>query len=395
MVGYFVSWGVYARNYHVKNIITSGSADKLTHLNFAFANIGSDFKVTIGDPYADLDKHYNATQSVDGISDTWNTGELRGNFNQLRELKDLFPDIKILISVGGWTWSDKFSQMAMTPAGRSTFIQSCIDVYIKGIFSPNLVFPGIFDGIDIDWEYPAAPGNSNNYSPADTQNFTSLLSELRTALEAQGTIDGKQYLLTIAAPAGEDKFSKIEMGNIHPHLDFINLMTYDFHGAWESTTNFHSPLSGTVDDPTYSQKYWANHAVTSWIQEGVPSDKLILGVPFYGRGWANVPPGPDGNGLFQGGGTAAPGTYESGMEDYKVLKNLMPTYNNHTHPAAQAFWIYHPTSGIFWSFDDPASITNKMNYVKSKELGGAMFWELSGDDSTGSLIQAIHDTLNN
>ncbi len=395
VIGYFVSWGVYGRDYHVKNIVTSGSADKLTHINFAFANIGSDYKVTVGDPYADLDKYYSAADSVDGVSDTWNTGVLRGSFHQLKKLKAIYPEIKLLISVGGWTWSDKFSQMAMTQAGRATFIQSCIDIYIKGQFSSTLSSPGLFDGIDIDWEYPGAAGNTNNYSPEDTGNFTKLLSELRTALDTQGAIDGKQYLLTIAAPGGEAKFEQIEIGNIHPYLDFINLMTYDFHGAWGSTTNFHSALKGTTDDPTWSAKFWADNAIEAWLAGGVPPEKLVLGVPFYGRGWTGVSPGPNGDGLFQAGSGAAPGTYEAGMEDYKVLKDLIPTYNSYFHSEAEAFWIYDSGTGIFWSFDDTASMTNKMNYIKANDLGGAMFWELSGDDAQGSLIEAIDTTLNN
>ncbi|GIV98171.1 MAG: hypothetical protein KatS3mg057_2828 [Herpetosiphonaceae bacterium] len=113
IIGYFAQWGVYQRNYHVKNIHTSGSASKLTHINYAFANISSDLKCAIGDSYADYDRFYDAAASVDGVSDTWDSGALRGSFNQLRKLKQMYPHIKVLISIGGWTWSSKFSDAAL------------------------------------------------------------------------------------------------------------------------------------------------------------------------------------------------------------------------------------------------------------------------------------------
>ncbi|MFD5349024.1 glycosyl hydrolase family 18 protein, partial [Streptomyces anulatus] len=123
VIGYFTNWGTYDRNYHVKNIETSGSADKLTHINYAFGNVTGG-KCTIGDSYADYEKAYTADQSVDGVADTWDQ-PLRGNFNQLRKLKKLHPDLKILWSFGGWTWSGGFGQAAQNPAA---FAKSCRDL---------------------------------------------------------------------------------------------------------------------------------------------------------------------------------------------------------------------------------------------------------------------------
>jgi chitinase len=392
VIGYFAAWGVYGRNYHVKNMVTSGSAAKLTHINYAFANISSNLECQIGDSYADYDRAYSAADSVDGVADTWDTGVLRGSFNQLRKLKLQYPNIKVMISVGGWTWSDKFSDAALTVQSRERFVRSCIDMYIKGQFASGLTYPGIFDGIDIDWEYPAACGNTCNFRPEDTQNFTLLLQEFRRQLDALESQTGKEYLLTIAAPAGPDKISKIQVGAIHQYLDFINIMTYDFHGAWESTTNFNSPLYGNPADPTYAQGLWTDRAVQLWLDGGTPASKLVIGVPFYGRGWRGVP--NVNNGLYQTGQGAAPGTYEAGIEDYKVLKGLETTYGRFRDPASGAFYIYNPNTQIWWSYDDPTTMTNKMSYVRSRGLGGAMFWELSGDDNTGSLINAIHQGLN-
>jgi chitinase len=167
-------------------------------------------------------------------------------------------------------------------------------------------------------------------------------------------------------------------------------MTYDLHGAWEPTTNFQAPLYGSSGDPSQppANNYNANYAVQAYKNAGVPAAKIVLGVPFYGRGWTNVP--NVNNGLYQPSSTAAPGTYEAGIEDYKVLKNLTG-YGQFRHPEAQAFWIFNGST--FWSYDDPTSLTNKMNYIKAQGLGGAMFWEASGDDATGSLVTAIYNGL--
>ncbi len=374
MIGYFVEWGVYARNYHVKNIKTSGSAAKLTHINYAFANVVSS-RCQLGDTYADYDRFYDAATSVDGVADTWDAGALRGNFNQLRKLKAEYPQIKVLISLGGWSWSGGFSDAAL-PANRVAFVKSCIDLYIK---DPR--WTGVFDGIDIDWEYPGACGLTCNFRPEDTQNFTALLAEFRSQLNAVRP----GLLLTIAAPAGQDKIAKIQVGSIHQYLDFINLMTYDFHGTWENTTNFNSPLYPATGDPAAGQKLTTDEAVTTWLQGGTPPNKLVVGVPFYGKGWQGV--GSANNGLWQASGGAAPGTYEPGSEDYKVLKTK--GYPRFFQSQAQAAWLY--SGGIFWTYDDPPVMTAKMNYIKSKGLGGVMFWELSGDTSNGELITTLYN----
>jgi chitinase len=390
LAGYYPSWGIYQRAYYVRNIETSGSAGKLTHLNYAFANVVNG-RATIYDSWADYEKPFDASTSVDGVADSTAPGVLRGNFNQLRKLKARYPSLKVLISIGGWTLSGGFSDAALTSASRQTFAASAIDLFIRGRLPNGVSAAGVFDGIDIDWEYPAACGLQCG-RPEDTQNFTLLLAELRRQLDSLGTVDGRRYLVTIAAPAGQDKYSKIELGQIHAYLDLINLMTYDFHGSWETTTNFHSALYGSSSDPSRANGYWSDAAVTAYLSAGVPAARLVLGVPFYGRGWTGVP--NFNNGLYQRAAGPAPGTYEAGVEDYKVLKNLS-TYTQYRHPEARALWIYNLFTGIFWSYDDPVSITEKMSYVKSKSggLGGAMFWELSGDDASGSLVSAMYEGL--
>ncbi|XXT20264.1 glycosyl hydrolase family 18 protein [Sorangium sp. So ce429] len=376
VIGYFAEWGVYGRNYHVKNIDTSGSAAKLTHINYAFGNVTGN-RCQLGDTYADYDKAYSAGDSVDGVADTWDAGALRGSFNQLRKLKRKHPHLKVLISLGGWTWSAGFSEAAL-PANRASFVSSCVDLFIK---DPR--WAGVFDGIDIDWEYPAACGSTCNQRPEDTQNFTALLAEFRRQLNAARS----GLLLTIAAPAGLDKIEKIQVGEIHRHLDFINLMTYDMHGAWEATTNFHSPLYNSASNPAKALKYSTDEAVTAWLNGGTPASKLVVGVPFYGRGWTGVAGASQG--VWQSAAGAAPGTYEAGIEDYKVLK--AKGHPGYTHPDTKAFYTFNGTE--FWSYDNPASLGVKMSYIKSKGLGGAMFWELSGDTANGELVAAVKNGL--
>jgi len=376
VVGYFVEWGVYQRNYHVKNIVSSGSAAKLTHINYGFANVTNN-QCQLGDTYADYDKFYAAADSVDGTTDTWDTGALRGNFNQFKKLKAKYPNIKVMISLGGWTWSSAFSDAAL-PANRVSFVKSCIDLYIK-----DSRWAGVFDGIDVDWEYPGACGNTCNFRPEDTQNYTALLAEFRKQLNAVRS----GLVLSIAAPAGGDKIGKIQVGTIPQYLDHINLMTYDFHGAWETTTNFHSALYNSASNPAKSLKYTTDEAVSAWINGGTPASKLVVGVPFYGRGWTGVTNA--NNGLWQSATGAATGTYEAGIEDYKVLKNK--GFAGHYHADTKSYWVFNGSE--FWSYDTPTSIGTKTAYVKSRGLGGAMFWELSGDTTNGELISAVYNGL--
>lgn len=399
VIGYFTQWGIYGRNYKVKQIDSSGSAAQLTHINYAFGNVRNnrcEVGITLaanpgsgagGDAYADYTRSFGAGESVSGRGDTWNQ-PLRGNWNQLRQLKAKHPQLKVLISLGGWTWSRGFSSAAR-PENRQAFVASCIDAYIKGNlpFTDNAGGPGaaagVFDGIDVDWEYPAACGLSCG-TPADRQNFTALMAEFRRQLDAVRP----GLLLTVAVGAGIDKIRVTDPGDYHRYLDFINVMTYDFHGGWDARTNHHTALFDSAADPSTGDQrlYNTNDAIEAYLSRGVPADKLTLGIGFYGRGWSNVP--NVNNGLYQSGRPAA-GKYEAGVEDWKELRKLgWPAY---TDPVAKAAWIYN--GNTFWSFDTPELITEKMGYVKAQGLGGAFFWEFSGDDAQGTLVNAISKGL--
>ncbi|MFF2435561.1 glycoside hydrolase family 18 protein [Streptomyces sp. NPDC058107] len=362
VVGYFTDWGVYQRNYHVKNIETSGSADKLTHINYAFGNVTGG-KCAVGDSYADYEKAYTADQSVDGVADTWDQ-PLRGSFNQLRKLKKLHPNLKVIWSFGGWTWSGGFGEAAKNPAA---FAQSCYDL----VEDPR--WADVFDGIDIDWEYPNACGLTCDTSGRDA--YGNVLAALRAKF-------GTGNLVTSAITAdGSDggKLEAVDYGGAAQYVDWYNPMTYDFFGAWDAQgpTAPHSPLTSYTGIP--KEGYTSDAAVTKLKALGVPASKLLLGIGFYGRGWTGVT--QDGPGGTATG--AATGTYEAGIEDYKVLKGSCPA----TGTVAGTAYAHCGTS--WWSYDTPATIGTKMDYKNQQGLGGTFFWELSGDTADGELIKAI------
>ncbi|MEV4624190.1 glycosyl hydrolase family 18 protein [Asanoa sp. NPDC049573] len=366
LVGYFADWGVYARNYHVKNIATSGSAAKLTHILYAFANTTGG-RCSIGDSYADYDKAYTAADSVDGVADTWDQ-PLRGNFNQLRKLKRMYPHLKVIYSIGGWTWSGGFTQAAQNPAA---FAESCYQL----VEDPR--WADVFDGIDIDWEYPNACGLSCDASGPNA--FKNVMAALRSRF-------GSSALVTAAITADGSAGGKIDATDYAGAANSVNWfmpMTYDFFGAFapQGPTAPHSPLTSYTGIPT--QGFNSDAAIQKLKSKGIPASKLLLGIGFYGRGWTGVTqeaPGGSATG-------AAPGTYEAGIEDYKVLKNTCPANRTIAGTA------YAKCGSNWWSYDTPATIGGKMSYANGQGLGGGFFWELSGDTGNGELISAMKNGL--
>jgi chitinase len=367
VVGYFTQWGVYGRNYHVKNVHTSGSAAKMTHILYAFGNTTGG-RCTIGDSYADYDKAYTAADSVDGVADTWDTGALRGNFGQLRRLKRMYPNLKVLWSFGGWTWSGGFTQAAQNP---TAFADSCYSL----VEDPR--WADVFDGIDIDWEYPNACGlTCDSSGPAA---FNNVITALRNRF-------GTGNLVTAAITADGSSGGKIDAADYYAgstKLDWLMPMTYDYFGTWaaQGPTAPHSPLTSYTGIP--QQGFWADAAIQKLKSKGIPASKLLLGIGFYGRGWTGVTQATPG-GTATG---AAPGTYEAGNEDYKVLKTRCPA------TGTVAGTAYAFCGNQWWSYDTPSTIGGKMTYARNQGLGGAFFWELSGDTTNGELISAIKSGL--
>ncbi len=342
VVGYYAAWSAYS-GYTPDKVDVS----KLTHLNYAFANISNDLKVTLG--YPDIDP---------------------SNFSKLKALKQTNPNLKTLISIGGWSWSGKFSDVALTEASRTTFADSCV----------NFIVQYGFDGIDLDWEYPVSGGLSTNIRrPEDKQNFTLLIKTLREKLNARGIIDGKQYLLTIAGGAGSWYLNNIELSNLQQYLDYANLMTYDIHGIWDGYTDFNAPLHNNSD--TSPQYKWSVEAsVNAWLNAGIPANKLVVGIPFYGDIYNSV--NNANNGLYQtfSGGSSI--SYSSIVSKYLNT----PGYVRYFHQQSMVPWLFNGST--FISYEDEQSIGYKAEYIKSRGLGGATIWELS-QDSNGILLNAV------
>ena len=363
VVGYLASWGVGSKGTRIADL----PAKDLTHIFYAFAKLGSDGRVTLGDPCVDV-----------GTCDSSATVVAGGNFAELAKLKQLNPHLKLAISIGGWTGSGKFSDAALTDVSRRLFTESAIDVFIRQR-------PGLFDGIDVDWEFPVEGGLEGNVERvADKANFTLLLGELRRQLDAQSALDNRRYELTIAASARLDEIANVEIKRIEPLLDFINVMTYDYHSA-PGRTNFNAPLYAAGGD--LNRRVNIDATMRAFLDAAVPGGKLLVGIPFYGHAYGSVPNVRAG--LFQNG-TDKPLGWREGDGDWKVLAQtrLKDTrYVRYWEPQARVPWLYDPISGTWVSYDDPQSVGEKVRYVREHGLGGVVIWELGGDD--GRLMRAI------
>lgn len=333
IVGYYAAWALKS-DFAPDNIDTS----LVTHINYAFADIGDDLKIHLGFPDVDI-----------------------SNFEKLNQLKEKNEKLKTLISVGGWTWSGKFSDAALTEKSRADFSDSCVDFILKYGF----------DGIDLDWEYPVGKGLETNIErPEDKQNFTLLLKAIRDRLNQQSKVDGKEYLLSIAGGPGQWYVDGTQLDILHQYIDFATIMTYDIHNSMDMFTDFNAPLYNNTDSsPQF--KWSVDTSVDAWLSAGFPKDKLILGVPFYGHKFDSVTNA--NNGLYQP---------FSGC-DFVGYRNLAdtflkdPGYTRHYHQQSMVPWLFNGST--FISYDDAQSIGLKAQFVKEKDLGGAAIWELSHD----------------
>lgn len=341
------------RNFDFSSI----DASKLTHINYAFANI-IDGEVRFGS---------------EAIDDTeMNADDIR----ELSELKKVNPDLKILVSAGGWGWSGNFSDAALTDSSRNRF----------GASAARFVRDYSLDGIDIDWEYPNHPGAGNTYRPEDVHNFTLLLECVRKHIDSLAMAEGRKdnYLLTIATGASEHYAANTELGPLSEYLDFINIMTYDFHHGGSTQTGHHANLWLSEWDAADGDA--TDKAVELHLKAGVPPEKLNIGIPFYGRIWRGVE--PVNNGLYREAATTG-----AGMPYAEVLKALAdPAFTRLYDSSAASPFLWNATDSVFISYEDEGSIAARMEYVRSKGLGGVMFWEYT-EDVDGMLLKAVTDGL--
>ena len=324
-------------------------ASKLTHINYAFVDVKNL-------------RAFLTNEKTDTI-----------NFRKLNLLKKINPNLQILISLGGWTWSDNFSDAVLTDASRKAFAQSAV----------NIIRKYKLDGVDIDWEYPGMPGEEGNiYRPEDKQNFTRMFEALRKELDLLEKQDGKKKLLTTAV-AGFAKFlDHTEMDKASQYLDYVNLMTYDLFSG--DTAVHHA---GLYASPMYKSTRYADHAVEAFMQAGVPASKLVLGVPFYGR-------------LFKLQAQPKQGIGEKRisqeyLDGYTLIKDSLVNkkgFKQYRDKAAKVPYLVNTTTKQVISYEDEESVREKCRYVMDKKMAGVMFWEYTSDPK-GYLLNEIHKTL--
>jgi chitinase len=322
-----------------RGLISTDSIDvwRLSHINYAF--------IDIKDNRAWL--HNEATDTI--------------NLRKLSELKRINPDLKILISVGGWTWSKNFSDATLTDTSTRNFALSAVDIVAKF----NL------DGIDIDWEYPGLPGDNNVHRPEDKEHYTTLMKELRTGLDNLGLTTKRKYLVTTAVGGSQSFIDHTEMDKVQLYTDYINIMSYDYAGGWDTISNHHTNLYASSGD---NNKSSTHKSVQAFIAAGVPPSKIVMGIAFYGKGWEME--STDNHGLYRKAVKSARGGGFTFLKDSLIDKNGFKEYWDAT---AKAPYLFNSEQKIFISYDNERSVKDKCKYVKKHDLAGVMFWEYNND----------------
>jgi len=332
--------------------LTPGQIDphKLTRINYAFANIGQG-------------------RIVEGAPET------AGNLAALTALRHENPNLTVLISVGGWLWSGGFSDMVLTQASRATFIDSVAAFLTRYDL----------DGLDIDWEFPGQVGAGNKFRPEDKHNYTLLVKELRARFDSMQKQSHRHLYLTLAVEASTDFLENTEMGEVQKYVDTINLMAYDYYEPGDGKiTGNHAPL---FTDPADPKAISADRSVTEYEKAGVPAAKLLLGVPFYGHVWGQVP--ATNHGLFQPG-KPVPNAFANYAA---VTTNMLGQgYTRYWDDPSSVPSLYNSDKQIFVSYEDPQSLALKCKYILDHHLAGVMFWEYNGDPS-GALLNTIDTAL--
>jgi chitinase len=324
-------------------------ATKLTHINYAFVNV------------------------QDSMAWLTNIETDTVNFRILNRLKKVNPDLKILISIGGWSWSGNFSDATQTPSSRRKFAKTSVDI----VANNNL------DGVDIDWEYPGQRGDNNVFRQEDKQNYTHMFREIRKELDELTKKTGKYYELTTAVGASYSYIEHTEMDQAAKYLDYVNLMTYDFYTSGD-TAGHHSNLYAPED---YEKDASAHKSFNLFVKAGVPPEKLVMGLPFYGRSWIMKSANKHGINMpvernARGGGY----TY---IKDSLIDKK---GFVRHWDEKAKAPYLFNATTNQLIVYDDEESVKLKCEYVIDKNMGGVMFWQYASDTSE-YLLDAINEHL--
>ena len=414
-----------------RRLVTSGAADRLDQINYAQGFV-TNGRCSVADPNADLNRTFAAADSVNGVADSA-TDPFRGDLHQLAEFKRLHPHLKLLISLEGN--AADFAADAQ-PAKRAAFVASCVDLFVRGNLAPGVSQPRLFDGIDLDWEYP---------HDEDSANFIALLTELRAAMDAARP----GLRLSVAVGPSPRMYAGVDFPAMAHLVDQVGVMNYDYHGPWNPTTNFIAPLVSTSGGSVAD-------SIAEWQAAGIPGAHLLMGLPFYGYGWQSVPTAD--HGLLQPGralhgdrpwsffapmvaaalspvaepGPAvelaaslspanaavpaahqvptaparstppagstpslpkpAPSAQTTGGPSSAGAEARVPApFTLYRDSASQAPWMFD--GDTFWTFEDPTSIAHKASFAREQHLGGVMIWELGEDASDGALLHAAHAGL--
>ena len=325
-------------------------AEKLTHINYAFVNIKNN-------------RAFLAHPDKDSV-----------NFVNLKKLKLKNPDLKILISIGGWSWSGNFSSAALSDTSRKGFAVSAVSIIRKYAL----------DGVDIDWEYPDQSGDGNTYRSGDKKNYTLMFKALRDELDKAGPWHQDRLLLTAAVGGFKQFLQHTEMNKVAHYLDFVNLMTYDYFQDSSGVAVHHTAL---YSSKKYNMQDNADKAVSDYVSAGVPLNKLVIGMAFYGRSGRLRTESLNGLGM--------PVNSLMGSGGYTYIKDSLlhkEGFKYYRDRKARAPFLFNASTRQFISFDDEWSVKNKCKYVEKKKMAGVMFWEYA-DDKKEYLLDKINQVL--
>ena len=388
VVAYYPSWSISAdhENFRPNQI----DFEKITHLNYAFI---------------DIDRSTSTVALLDSYAENQLLLELTAAAKK-------YPHVKMMFSVGGWLRSAGFRAAAATQAARVSFADSCVALMRKWNFH----------GIDLDWEYPTFRRHGDTIDhpndqgtpeadDAEAETFPLLLKTVREKLDAAGREDGCHYLLSIVVSINPRINWKVAPNTYAHYVDFIHVMSYDMHGAFENITGHHSALFANPYEPydELERTYFnTDAAMQFFLACGIPKDKLVLGIPFYSRGWGSVSKnypikaathGIDLPGLFTYGTNTTKGQWDGGVNAgcnpyHYIEMGLLadPSFTKYRDPWAKTPYIYSATKNEMYTYEDAWSIREKMKYVKRNGYGGCIVWELTGD-RTGQLLTAICEEL--
>ncbi|RYO95291.1 hypothetical protein DL766_002277 [Monosporascus sp. MC13-8B] len=352
---YYTNWG--AANYTAQQLPVSG----LTHILYAFADIGANGTVISSNPKIDVEQRT-----------AWDPPRANHGRNAYGVVKQLFihkqrhRNLKTLLSIGGWAYSPKFAPVAATETGRQAFARSAV----------KLVTDWGFDGIDVDWEFPD--------NDKDKENFVKLLEACRVAFDRYSHLHRLRYRfqITVASPASAHNYRHMDLAEMNRYVDSWHLMAYDYAGNWSVTSSHQANVFANKNITALN----THDAISHYESQGISPHKILMGLPLYGRAFVGT------SGLGQKYSSVGKGGPEPGIWYYKDLPK--PGAREEYDDVAKAAYSYDNATRELISYDNVRSATFKARYIAGRRLGGAFFWEARGDKTgSQSLLRTMAENL--